>query len=219
MIDKILLYLKNIQDKRKIFKNWYLYYLPFNKGKTLITKEGDNKFMGYKSESMRCANICTLKEVYFDKIYTKYFDVDEGDIVVDIGANIGAFSIYVAKKAEKVFSFESSENFKYLKENITLNNAENISAHNEIITIGDVFRDYDIGKIDFLKIDLGGNEYETLFTTPRKYFEKINKMSMELYPHSKHTFNDMIKFLWSMEYKTSYLRYGNWHSMMVYARR
>lgn len=52
-------------------------------------------------------------------------------IVIDIGANIGAFTILAAKIAEKVFSFEpEKENFKLLKKNIKLNRIKNVCLFN-----------------------------------------------------------------------------------------
>lgn len=45
--------------------------------------------------------------------------------VIDIGAHIGIFSVFVSKKAKKIFAFEPvSENFDLLKQNIQLNNLE-----------------------------------------------------------------------------------------------
>ena len=64
---------------------------------------------------------------------TKLFKhiIKEGDTVVDLGANIGYFSIIAAKKSGpkgKVLSFEPEpNNFKYLKKNIEVNDFENVT--------------------------------------------------------------------------------------------
>ena len=38
-----------------------------------------------------------LQEVFTSKIYEKYFEVKEGDIVFDAGASIGPFSFSIKK--------------------------------------------------------------------------------------------------------------------------
>lgn len=254
MIDEILKILKNVQEKREVFKNWYVYYFPSNK-KILITREGD-KFMFYKNKERRSTSIFSITEIYYSKIYNLEFNLNEGDIVVDIGANIGVFSIYAARKVGKVLSFEPClENFEDLKENIELNNAKNIFLYNkgiyskkgklklylteemtghsinkqdsfsgeiediEVITLSDIFKDYDIEKIDFLKIDCEGSEYEVLLTTPKKCFERINRIAMELHLSLNYNFNDILSFLRKVGYRTRCLKYGGGNAMMVYAEK
>jgi FkbM family methyltransferase len=68
------------------------------------------------------------REIFFDKAYTKYFDVQKNDTVVDIGAHIGLFALYAqAKEAARIFAFEPNPaNFDALMGNISLNSARNI---------------------------------------------------------------------------------------------
>jgi FkbM family methyltransferase len=53
-----------------------------------------------------------------------------GDVFCDIGANVGIFSIYAAKKigkAGRVVAFEpAATNFKVLKKNVFINNLKNV---------------------------------------------------------------------------------------------
>ncbi|MDC0450771.1 FkbM family methyltransferase [Nitrosopumilus sp.] len=61
------------------------------------------------------------------------FMIKENDTVIDIGAHIGYFTIYAAKKAKKgkVISFEpSKESFKVLKNNLKINNIQNVNIEN-----------------------------------------------------------------------------------------
>lgn len=54
-----------------------------------------------------------------------------GDVVMDIGAHIGTFSMLVARQATegRVFAIEaSSETYNYLRTNVALNNLKNITA-------------------------------------------------------------------------------------------
>ena len=57
-----------------------------------------------------------------------YGIVSEGGVVIDIGANIGMFSIFAASsKAKKVYAFEPNPNsYRTLKENITANGFNDI---------------------------------------------------------------------------------------------
>ena len=63
--------------------------------------------------------------------------VNKGDVVFDIGANIGWYSNHLAKKVESgyIYSFEPIPNtFNQLKQNIALNKFENVSINNIALT-------------------------------------------------------------------------------------
>jgi FkbM family methyltransferase len=75
--------------------------------------------------------------------FNEIFDIDiygigkinfcKGDIAIDIGANVGIVSIYLAKKYPeiKVYSFEPSKiSYQLLIKNIQANNIKNIQAYN-----------------------------------------------------------------------------------------
>lgn len=72
-----------------------------------------------------------FREVYFENVYAKHFPnsivVKENDIVLDIGANIGIFSLWVRKQAKgvKVFAIEPHPKiYQELLQNIELNKVE-----------------------------------------------------------------------------------------------
>ena len=54
------------------------------------------------------------KEIFIDKVYEKYFEVEEGDVVFDVGASLGPFTYSILdKNPSQVFAFEPSfEEFK-----------------------------------------------------------------------------------------------------------
>jgi FkbM family methyltransferase len=57
--------------------------------------------------------------------------VNSDSVVVDVGANIGAFTVPLAQKAKKVYAIEPQvEVFEVLKDNIALNNLNNVEAIN-----------------------------------------------------------------------------------------
>lgn len=58
---------------------------------------------------------------------TTWFDVKRGDVVLDVGAHIGRYTLIAAKRASRVVSIEPDpSNFAMLESNIRLNNFSNI---------------------------------------------------------------------------------------------
>ena len=70
-------------------------------------------------------------DIWENKSYAVIEDIQKQDIVIEIGANIGIFTILASLKAKRVFSFEPMvENYKYLKNNISINNLDNVNIFN-----------------------------------------------------------------------------------------
>ena len=73
-----------------------------------------------------------VTEIFERKVYDRMFTVEPGDFVVDVGANMGAFSIRAAKFAGasgSVLAIEpESTNFALLTHNIRLNRLANIKT-------------------------------------------------------------------------------------------
>jgi predicted RNA methylase len=66
----------------------------------------------------RSSDRFVVHEVFKRKVYG---EPPQG-VVVDLGANIGSFSLYTARNATQVFAFEpESSNFEQLQKNIKLN--------------------------------------------------------------------------------------------------
>ena len=77
----------------------------------------------------------SLKEVFFEKIYTKFpgFTPKPEDVVFDVGSQYGDYALLCAKryKSLKVVCFEPySKNFDIMKENLRLNSCMNVSINN-----------------------------------------------------------------------------------------
>jgi len=123
-----------------------------------------------------------FKEVFEDKIYEKFFQVQEGDIVVDFGASNGPFPYSIKhKNPSHVYCFEpSSEQLSSLEKNLSgLNNTiipkgisdvDGVSEFEvyglvnhfeqiECIRFDTFLKLYNINRIDFLKTDCEGGEY------------------------------------------------------------
>jgi FkbM family methyltransferase len=128
--------------------------------------------------------------------------IKPGDIVLDLGANIGLFTRKVAQIASKVIAVEASpEHFSCLIENTSeFNNVECVNALvvgdnnpgdiNTVwsnkssrmkITIQEIMKMYNLDRIDFIKMDIEGGEYDLLNNTPVEVLDKIDKISCEMH--------------------------------------
>jgi FkbM family methyltransferase len=59
-----------------------------------------------------------FSDIWYHRSYTKHFALPAGALVVDIGANVGVFSLFAARKAKIVYALEpSSRNFSLLRAN------------------------------------------------------------------------------------------------------
>lgn len=86
-----------------------------------------------RSDQFMRSDYYVIGEVWKKRVYEQEgLRIGKKDVVIDIGAHLGAFTVYAAKRATlgRVFSFEPSKaNFLLLKENVRLNNLHNVSHH------------------------------------------------------------------------------------------
>ena len=159
VIDKILLnkvifnyfrYFKKI-FKREIFefeltKNFHNFILRYIKKveTTIIKKKNLNVLMEFNNLKF----IARDYRIYYDLMRFGKFEptstyifeslLKEGMTVLDIGANIGYFSLIASKlvgNSGKVYSFEPDPiTFKYLKKNITMNQISNVKLVNKCVS-------------------------------------------------------------------------------------
>ncbi len=74
-------------------------------------------------------NMFLVEEIFFDKVYTPgEIKIEDNDVVVDIGSNIGVFTVFAAKLTRNsVYAFEPfPQNVELLKRNIDKNNLQNV---------------------------------------------------------------------------------------------
>ena len=125
-------------NSRKIFKNWYIYPKVYYK---LI----NDKFVIFKTKTglrikirVRSTDLMALTNVWMINEYdVEDFEINTNDIVIDIGAHIGLFSLLVSQlcKTGKILSFEPvSENFDLLVSNLKLNHIKNILPFNMAVS-------------------------------------------------------------------------------------
>jgi len=118
-------------------------------------------------------------EIFEQNFYQKYFSVKEGDVVVDVGSSIGPFLYSIFdQKPKKCYAVEPfPDNLPTLSENcndqpvviipkaITSGNNIEIFWEDKKLEVPgikfmDFIQDEGIEKIDFLKIDCEGGEYD-----------------------------------------------------------
>jgi len=110
-------------------KNWYAFSLNYAGIKNeALTYHFRN---GMKIKTNEGVDTRTIVVVFFKKEYGK---IGNNTTVIDIGGNLGAFSIYAATHSEntKVFAYEPmTKTYSLLEENIRLNNLQkSIAAFN-----------------------------------------------------------------------------------------
>jgi autotransporter strand-loop-strand O-heptosyltransferase len=145
-------------------------------------------------------NVLT-EEIFKNKIYETFFEVEEGDIVLDVGASVGPFTFSILhKKPKHVYCIEPSE-----VEFVTLNKnfqgypvtpilkgifSENSRTENPHVYFSDgqmdgiTFRKlcelYSIKKINFLKTDCEGGEYDIFNEDNMDFiFDNVEKIAGE----------------------------------------
>lgn len=90
----------------------------------------------YDIKSSRTLDFVIPEAIHGDEYKTKNVDFKPGDVVIDIGANVGSVSIMLAKKYPflKIYSYEAHPiNFQNLQKNIKENNISNIKAFNNAV--------------------------------------------------------------------------------------
>lgn len=140
--------IKKIIKNIKLYKNWPTWLctrIGITKKEKLLLKlrKGVDFYIRPKS-----TDADVIEEMWVEEIYIpKGFQIKNDDIIVDIGAHIGIFSIYAAKYAPqgKVFSFEpTDDNYALLIENISENKINNITPYKKGISNTDGEREINV---------------------------------------------------------------------------
>ena len=135
-------------------------------------------------------------------------NINDSDVVLDAGANIGIFSLLAAKKAKLVVSVEPvPQNFQILSKNIRINNTKNIIPINvalsnyvgqgymygrglsatlsqdvgipvNVVTIDVLLDQLGVNRVNLVKMDIEGSEGRAL---PGKYLKNVRMLIIEVH--------------------------------------
>lgn len=136
--------LSYLDQARKTFRNWPLYLLEnrFFRRRILTYRLREGVSMCSRS---RTDDIGTIFDVWQRRAYNPSgHQIGVGDTVFDIGAHIGAFTVFASACARngKVYSFEPvPENYIMLRRNLELNRIRNVVALEEAVTESDGVRE------------------------------------------------------------------------------
>lgn len=206
-------YIKTIKNWPTIFFLKLIRKTPTN----IIFRNG----LIISNEKTNCGILSIIYEIFGEEIYFKnLITKSHSDIIVDIGANIGIFTLFVGYKSNnKIFAIEpSTSTFKILQQNMEKNNMKTVILINkaicnitnnkiklfindmhwgensifpniktnhyelvETISLEKIIHDYEIPRIDILKVDCEGCEYDLFFNLSHKIFALIRQITMEFH--------------------------------------
>ncbi|WP_418637568.1 FkbM family methyltransferase [Winogradskyella sp.] len=120
--------IQEIISLRKNFYNWDSILKRTINGKSVQVLNLRNGLSFYNTNQN---TLSIFKEIFVNNVYSRgEVKIKEGDVVFDIGANVGVFSIYASLiKGTKVYAFEPHpKNFKVLLNNVNQNKITNIEC-------------------------------------------------------------------------------------------
>lgn len=130
--------LKILIQAMKNLNNWYIFPLLYFR---LIKKDHVwfNTKSGIKIKlRTNSTDLDTFSLIWLLKDYNKHgFKITKNDVIIDIGAHIGIFSLYASQYCTdgKILCYEpSTENYELLQHNISKNKLNNIFPNNSAVS-------------------------------------------------------------------------------------
>ncbi|MDF1519522.1 MAG: FkbM family methyltransferase [Brevefilum sp.] len=244
LLRKLSYYASSIFRMAFGFKNFFS-LIPFFLNRERVEQtEVVLRKSGVRLVARGAMDIWAIKETFLDAFYTRYgVAIENGWTVVDIGAGIGDFSIFVAHSnpQTKVYAFEPfPESYHLLERNIVLNGIENVFTYQAAIwnqagilhldnvsgeplqiiskemhpaineknvikvralPLSQVFDAHGIEKLNLLKLDCEGAEYEILSGAFPEVFKKIERIIMEYHDIDGHHHDHLVSLLERQGYK------------------
>jgi FkbM family methyltransferase len=150
-----------------------------------------------------------VREMYGRRVYFAEpgFDVRPGDVTIDLGANVGLFSLYAARLgASKTVAVEAQTEFvQRIRDNYALNACTDklvavnalVGSHSGVfskanaiqndrikeasmLTMEELFDQHALTRCDFLKVDIEGSEF-ALFKENHAWLARVHKIAMEVH--------------------------------------
>ena len=142
------------------------------------------------------------REVVHEKVYRFWEDVKEGDVVLDIGASVGAYAVSILENnPKKVYCVEPSKKLmSILKSNCDSEKIETINwgiveqegdgiiifggkdQQFKGITFKNMLKRYSIDHVDYMKVDCEGGEYNIFRDENMEFLlNKVKFMAIEVH--------------------------------------
>lgn len=159
-----------------------------------------------------------IDEIFDNDIYLQRvpeYRPKASDVIIDIGAHIGTFSMKMSPKVSKVFAFEASrETFELLKKNVEANHLDNVKVYHcavakstgtailyhdlelgnwghsitaelsssseqvPSISLNDFIEQEQLMKIDYIKFNCEGAEFDIIHNTKPEYLKRVSVMAL-----------------------------------------
>lgn len=181
-----------------------------------------------------------IYEIYVQKCYTKHFSIGPEDQVVDIGANVGVFSLFASQRTNRtVFGFEPVPHWAQAARANAIRNDADVEIlpygaggiegvmrlgkiHNRVETKLCAFPEWmdkeDI-RINFLKMDCEGGEGSIFANLSPEHFQRIDRIAMEYHDdHSELNHVEIETLLGNNGYQVT-VEVGNGCIGQIYAHR
>lgn len=151
--------------------------------------------------------------------FIKNYELLESNAKINNLKNLKTQNVAVGKKNGQQRLYLSPDNNTgghslYLK-------TENNDSFVDIPTISynSMIENYKLDKIDYLKLDCEGAEYDILFNASKQAISKIEKIVMECHPHKDNTKEKMIEFLKDSGFELIIDNSAQTTELMIYAKR
>lgn len=199
--------LQHVWNRIVIFKDWYKLVFPFNRifsgTQKLHLRNGKSVYV----RDVRSCDTNIVRDILWGNEYAlQKMSLPQHSVVFDLGANIGTFCIEIRHilPSAQITAYEPHpDNFRMLKmnapfatlvqkavtgktETVHLENSDNFYGLQvipkggilvESLSLDDILKD--VAKVDLLKIDIEGSEYDLLNAAAPQTFAKVQRIIME----------------------------------------
>lgn len=102
----------------------------------VVLPDGNRMFWSWAMDPFWLKEL--IKEIYYDEVYERVFQVERGDVVVDVGANVGSFTLKASKEVGqqgRIIAFEPERrNYDWLCRNLRINKCSKVLPVNSAIS-------------------------------------------------------------------------------------
>lgn len=138
-----------------------------------------------------------VREIYVRDCYFKWhppFVYENAGVVIDLGANRGAFSTLMTTRSDFILSVECKKQYhdiirhnlnsnhfsNYSIETAFIGNTDKFDPNIPVLTIEELFNRNNINSADLVKIDIEGSEFSIFSSTD--WLHRVKAISMEVHP-------------------------------------